>query len=51
MLDKLKKEKPMLLLTEEKLRKLKKLTHKEIAEMKAKEEKEFDQMVEGLLQD
>ena len=51
MLEKLKKEKPMLLLTEDKIKALKGLTHKQIADMKAKEEQDFDNMVNELLEE
>jgi len=48
-LDRLKKQKPSLIMKEEKIKQFKALNEKEIATMKAKEEQEFDQMVEGLL--
>ena len=48
-LERLKKDKPILIMEEKEINQFKKLTEKEIAEMKAKEEEEFDQMVEGLL--
>ena len=49
MVSKLKKEKPKLILDEEKVNDFKKLTQKKVVDMKAKEEQEFDTMVEGLL--
>ncbi|NHJ05869.1 MAG: hypothetical protein EAX90_13670 [Candidatus Heimdallarchaeota archaeon] len=48
-LDRLKKQKPSLIMDEGKIKQFKALNEKEIAAMKAKEEQEFDQMVEGLL--
>lgn len=49
LLGKLKKEKPKLIMDEEKVNEFKKLTQKKVVDMKAKEEQEFDTMVEGLL--
>jgi len=49
MVAKLKKEKPKLILDEEKVNDFKKLTQKKVVDLKAKEEQEFDAMVEGLL--
>ncbi len=49
-LSSLKKEKPEMLLTEDQMKEFKNLTHKAIAELKAKEEQEFDQMVNELLE-
>ncbi|MHA1154591.1 MAG: hypothetical protein ACTSQK_00640 [Candidatus Heimdallarchaeota archaeon] len=49
-LSKLKKEKPEMILTEDQMKEFKNLTHKEIAELKAKEEQDFDQMVAELLE-
>lgn len=49
-LSSLKKEKPEMILTEDQMKEFKNLSHKEIAELKAKEEKEFDQMVNELLE-
>ncbi len=49
-LSSLKKEKPVMILTEEQMKEFKNLSHKEIADLKAKEEKEFDQMVNELLE-
>ncbi len=49
MVSKLKKEKPKLILDEEKINDFKKLTQKKVVDMKAKEEQEFDTMVAGLL--
>jgi hypothetical protein len=50
MLSKLKKEKPKLILPEEKIKKYKQLTKQQIADLKAKEEKQFDQMVDEIME-
>jgi len=49
LLAKLKKEKPKLIMEEEKINEFKKLSQKKVVDMKAKEEQEFDTMVEDLL--
>lgn len=51
MLSKIKKEKPKLILKEEKIKEFKQLTKKQIVELKAKEEKQFDQLVDELLKE
>jgi len=51
LLDKLKKEKPKLIMDEKKVNEFKKLTQKKVVDLKAKEEQEFDSMVEGLLEE
>ncbi|MEA2071650.1 MAG: hypothetical protein U9O98_10230 [Asgard group archaeon] len=50
MLKKLRKEKPKMLLSKERLNEFKALTQKQIAELKAKEEEELESMIENLLQ-
>ncbi len=49
MLSTIKKEKPRLVLTEEKVIEFKNLTSKQIVELKAKEEKEMDRLVDELI--
>ena len=49
-IDVLKKEKPKLLLTKEKVKEFKQLTTKKIAEMKAEEELELEEMAKDLLE-
>lgn len=51
MISKIKKEKPKLVLKEEKIKEFKQLTNKQIVELKAKEEKQFDQLVDELLKE
>jgi transketolase len=46
---KLKKEKPKMILSEKKIGQFKKLTNEQVAELKAQEEEQFDEMVEDLL--
>ena len=48
-LSKLQKEKPKMILSEEKILAFKQLTNKEIAEMKAKEEEAFEEMVQYIM--
>ncbi|NHJ48202.1 MAG: hypothetical protein FK733_10485 [Asgard group archaeon] len=49
MLSKLKKEKPKLILEEEKINDYKQLTNKQITELKAREEQQFDALVDDLM--
>ncbi|NHK31654.1 MAG: hypothetical protein FK730_09905 [Asgard group archaeon] len=49
MINKIKKEKPKLILKEEKIKEYKQLTNKQVVDLKAKEEKQFDQLVDELL--
>lgn len=50
-LNHIKKEKPKMILTEEFIKQFKELTNKKIAALKAKEEKDFEQMVDDLLKE
>lgn len=50
-LDKIKKEKPKMILSKEFITEFKNLTNKKIAALKAREEKEFEQMVDDLLKE
>jgi hypothetical protein len=47
----IKKEKPKMILSEEFIKEFKQLTNKKIAALKAKEEKDFEQMVDDLLKE
>ncbi|NHJ84179.1 MAG: hypothetical protein FK734_01870 [Asgard group archaeon] len=51
MANKLKKEKPKMILTEERINEFKNLDYKKILELKAKEEKEFEDMVGDILKE
>jgi hypothetical protein len=51
MINKIKKEKPKLILKEEKIKEFKQLTRKQVVDLKAKEEKQFDQLVDELLKE
>ncbi|NPE08385.1 MAG: hypothetical protein GNW80_08905 [Asgard group archaeon] len=50
-LNKIKKEKPKMILSKEFITEFKQLTNKKIAALKAREEKEFEQMVDDLLKE
>ncbi|MBK5114121.1 MAG: hypothetical protein KGD59_12200 [Candidatus Heimdallarchaeota archaeon] len=50
-LNHIKKEKPKMILSEEFIKEFKQLTNKKIAALKAKEEKDFEQMVDDLLKE
>jgi hypothetical protein len=51
MLSKLKKEKPKLILDEGKINEYKQLTNKKVTELKAKEEQQFDALVDELMKE